>query len=166
MSNPMDISQRVRPRNSRSRWPWLFLLAWTRLAGSTVGAADRPNILVILADDLGYSDIGCFGGEIRTPHLDRLAANGLRFTQFYNATRCCPSRASLLNGLYPVHTVAFRPIDTTDRFHRNRLLKFLFKRIFDVTFTGNDPVFPTPKLPDPIPEGGTRCDMRSVESWP
>src|SRR5215470_18015735 len=61
----------------------------------------RPNILLILADDLGYSDLGCYGGEIRTPNLDRLAANGLRFTQFYNAARCCPSRASLLTGLYP-----------------------------------------------------------------
>ena len=61
----------------------------------------RPNILIILADDLGYSDLGCYGGEIRTPNLDMLAAGGLRFTQFYNCTRCCPSRASLLTGLYP-----------------------------------------------------------------
>lgn len=64
----------------------------------------RPNILLILADDLGYSDIGCFGGEIETPNLDSLAANGVRFTQFYNAARCCPSRASLLTGLYPHQT--------------------------------------------------------------
>ncbi|HWI58163.1 MAG TPA: arylsulfatase [Bacillota bacterium] len=64
-------------------------------------AAPRPNIILILADDLGFSDIGCYGGEIRTPHLDGLAAQGLRFTQFYNVGRCCPSRASLLTGLYP-----------------------------------------------------------------
>jgi arylsulfatase A-like enzyme len=65
-------------------------------------AADRPpNILLILADDLGYSDLGCYGGEIRTPNLDALATGGLRFTQFYNCTRCCPSRASILTGLYP-----------------------------------------------------------------
>lgn len=64
-------------------------------------AAERPNIIVILADDIGYTDIGCYGGEIETPHLDRLAADGLRFTQFYNAGRCCPTRASLLTGLYP-----------------------------------------------------------------
>jgi arylsulfatase A-like enzyme len=64
-------------------------------------AAASPNILLILADDLGYSDVGCYGGEIRTPTLDRLAGNGLRFTQFYNCTRCCPTRASLLTGLYP-----------------------------------------------------------------
>lgn len=61
----------------------------------------RPNILVILADDLGYSDLGCYGGEIQTPNLNRLAENGLRFTRFYNAGRSCPSRASLLTGLYP-----------------------------------------------------------------
>jgi arylsulfatase A-like enzyme len=61
----------------------------------------RPNIVVIMADDMGFSDIGCYGGEIRTPNLDALAAGGLRFTQFYNAARCCPTRASLLTGLYP-----------------------------------------------------------------
>ncbi len=61
----------------------------------------RPNILLILNDDMGYSDLGCYGGEIRTPHLDGLAARGLRLTQFYNTARCCPSRASLLTGLHP-----------------------------------------------------------------
>ncbi len=61
----------------------------------------RPNILILMADDMGFSDAGCFGGEIATPNLDRLAANGLRFTQFYNCARCCPTRASLLTGLYP-----------------------------------------------------------------
>jgi arylsulfatase A-like enzyme len=61
----------------------------------------RPNIVVILADDLGYSDIGCYGGEIRTPNLDKLAKDGLRFVQFYNTPRCCASRAALLTGLYP-----------------------------------------------------------------
>ena len=60
----------------------------------------KPNIIVILVDDMGYSDLGSYGGEIRTPNLDRLSANGLRFTQSYNSARCCPSRASLLTGLY------------------------------------------------------------------
>ena len=69
-------------------------LPWAR-------AAERPNIVLIMADDMGYSDIGCFGGEIETPNLDRLAEGGLRFTQFYNTGRCCPTRASLLTGLYP-----------------------------------------------------------------
>lgn len=63
-------------------------------------AASRPNVLIIMSDDMGWSDIGCYGGEIQTPHLDGLAANGLRFTQFYNNARCCPTRASLLTGLY------------------------------------------------------------------
>ena len=60
----------------------------------------RPNIILILADDLGYSDLGCYGGEIKTPNLDRLAATGLRFRRFYNTSRCCPTRAALLTGLY------------------------------------------------------------------
>jgi len=62
--------------------------------------APRPNILLILSDDMGYSDLGCYGGEIRTPNLDALAKGGLRFTQFYNTARCCPTRAALLTGLY------------------------------------------------------------------
>jgi arylsulfatase len=67
----------------------------------TMGASQRPNIVLILADDLGYSDVGCYGGEVRTPNIDRLAAGGLRLTQFYSAARCCPSRAALMTGLYP-----------------------------------------------------------------
>lgn len=63
-------------------------------------AADKPNIIVIMSDDVGYSDIGCYGGEIHTPNLDALASGGVRFTQFYNTARCCPTRASLLTGLY------------------------------------------------------------------
>lgn len=65
---------------------------------------NRPNVVVILADDMGYSDIGCFGGEIRTPHLDALASRGLRMSQFYNTARCSPSRASLLTGVHPHQT--------------------------------------------------------------
>ena len=68
------------------------------VASLTCGA--KPNFVIILSDDMGYSDIGCFGGEIRTPNLDSLAKDGLRFSQFYNAARCCPTRASLLSGLY------------------------------------------------------------------
>ncbi len=61
----------------------------------------KPNIILILNDDMGFSDLGCYGGEVITPNLDSLAANGLRYTQFYNTARCCPSRASLLTGLHP-----------------------------------------------------------------
>ena len=67
---------------------------------SLASGRKRPNIILIMADDMGYSDIGCYGGEIRTPNLDRLAARGLRFTQFYNTARCCPTRAALMTGLY------------------------------------------------------------------
>jgi arylsulfatase A-like enzyme len=67
----------------------------------TAVADDRPNIVVVLVDDMGFSDIGPYGGEIPTPNLDRLAARGVRFTQAYNAARCSPTRASLLTGLYP-----------------------------------------------------------------
>ena len=79
-------------------WP---SLSPTVLAASSRPAAPRPNVVIILADDLGFSDLGCYGSEIATPNLDRLAAGGLRFTQFYNAARCCPTRAALLTGLYP-----------------------------------------------------------------
>ena len=78
------------------------LLLVTFLATSGLSAAEpsRPNVVVILADDLGFSDLGCYGGEIQTPVLDGLAKNGLRFTQFYNTARCWPSRAALLTGYY------------------------------------------------------------------
>mgnify|MGYP000471755253 CR=1 FL=1 len=78
--------------------------ATTLAATAPAGQPSRPNIVVILADDMGFSDLGCYGGEIPTPNLDRLAAGGLRFTQFYNTGRCCPTRASLLTGLYPHQT--------------------------------------------------------------
>ena len=65
-----------------------------------VSADERPNIVLIMADDMGYTDIGCYGSEIKTPNLDRLANHGVRFTQFYNTSRCCPTRAALLTGLY------------------------------------------------------------------
>ncbi len=71
------------------------------LGGIRMTSNNKPNIVLILADDLGYSDLSCFGGEIDTPNIDSLASNGLRFTQFYNSARCCPSRASLLTGVYP-----------------------------------------------------------------
>jgi arylsulfatase A-like enzyme len=71
------------------------------LFSTGTSAEDRPNFLVIIADDMGFSDAGCYGGEIETPHLDGLAAGGLRFTQFYNTARCWPTRAALMTGYYP-----------------------------------------------------------------
>ncbi|HOX55334.1 MAG TPA: arylsulfatase [Candidatus Paceibacterota bacterium] len=86
--------------------PFIGLLAalslwtgWPQVV-SAAPANAKPNFLIILADDMGFSDAGCYGGEIHTPNLDRLAANGLRFTQFYNTARCWPTRSSLLTGYY------------------------------------------------------------------
>jgi arylsulfatase A-like enzyme len=76
------------------------LLAWKTKPKPTKAAPPRPNIIVILADDMGFSDVGAYGGEINTPNINYLAQNGIRFTNFYNTSRCCPTRASLLTGLY------------------------------------------------------------------
>jgi len=83
-------------------------LGWSLLSISCVActskdsqSVEKPNIILILADDMGYSDLACYGGEIETPNLDRLASNGLRYRQFYNGARSCPTRASLMTGLYP-----------------------------------------------------------------
>ena len=73
-------------------------------AGKPNKVIRKPNIIFILADDMGYSDIGCYGSEVNTPNLDQLAANGIKIRSFYNNARCCPTRASLLTGQYP-HTV-------------------------------------------------------------
>lgn len=89
------------PRNQIMTFALLLLQLTPVIAPNLSQAADRPNIIVILADDLGYSDLGCYGGEISTPNIDRLAAGGLKYTQLYNSARCCPSRASLMTGLYP-----------------------------------------------------------------
>ena len=72
-----------------------------RDTGFSLPANPRPNVILMMADDMGFSDLGCYGSEIETPHLDGLAGSGIRFTQFYNTARCCPTRASLLTGLYP-----------------------------------------------------------------
>ncbi|MCA9215432.1 MAG: arylsulfatase, partial [Planctomycetales bacterium] len=79
--------------------PKFLTVAWL-LMGSAAFADDRPNIIVMLVDDMGFSDLGCYGEEISTPNIDRLAKNGVRFNQFYNTARCCPTRACLLTGLY------------------------------------------------------------------
>jgi arylsulfatase A-like enzyme len=95
----MKLHLRVHITKSAALSAFAFSLAgWFGLG---LSAATRPNILVILVDDMGYSDIGCYGGEIHTPNLDKLAREGVRFTQFHNTARCCPTRAALLTGLYP-----------------------------------------------------------------
>jgi arylsulfatase A-like enzyme len=93
----------------------LLLLATLGSMASATEPAKKPNIIVILSDDMGFSDLGCYGGEIKTPNLDALAANGLRFTQFYNTARCCPTRASLLTGLYPHQAGVGHMMDNTGK---------------------------------------------------
>jgi arylsulfatase len=89
------------PSGSRRAFSAISVVCGFFLVATAAAAAPKPDIVVILADDMGYSDLGCYGGEIPTPVLDGLASNGLRFTRFYNTSRCCPTRASLLTGLYP-----------------------------------------------------------------
>lgn len=95
----------LRESNASALAYWAVLIAYvvlTGLAGRCVAQTSpkRPNVVIFLADDMGYSDLGCYGGEVHTPNLDRMARNGLRYTQFYNTTRCWPSRASILTGYY------------------------------------------------------------------
>ena len=82
----------------------LIIAGCTRPVKNMQDTGEKPNILIIMADDMGFSDLGCYGGEIHTPNIDWLAANGIRYTQFYNTGRCCPTRASLLTGLYSHQT--------------------------------------------------------------
>ena len=94
-----------------------FVFAMVPVAQS--GQPEQPNVLLIMADDLGYSDLGCYGGEIDTPNLDKLAGNGIRFSQFYNTGRCWPTRASLLTGYYP-HGIRRDKIDGTQSGNRGK----------------------------------------------
>ncbi|TWT49799.1 Arylsulfatase [Thalassoglobus neptunius] len=86
---------------------FIFAILFSLLVFSTVSSQtlansdDRPNIIIILVDDMGFSDIGCYGGEIQTPNIDQMAAKGVKFSQFYNSARCCPTRATLMTGLHP-----------------------------------------------------------------
>ncbi len=98
-----SFSRPLRNRTTALAWMAVVALLTQTLSLSIANAesATRPNILYIMSDDMGYSDIGCYGSEIETPNLNALAEHGLRYTQFYNTARCCPTRASLLTGLYP-----------------------------------------------------------------
>ena len=93
-------------KNNNFKTILICFLAFNVLAYNAISKENpkKPNIILIMADDMGYSDIGCYGGEISTPNLDKLANKGVKFTQFYNAARCCPTRASLITGLYPHQT--------------------------------------------------------------
>lgn len=92
--------------------PFAVLLAGLLSLSLHATAASRPNIVLIMSDDMGFSDLHCFGSEIDTPNLDALAKGGLKFTQFYNVGRCCPTRASLMTGLYPHQSGIGHMVDT------------------------------------------------------
>ena len=85
--------------NRATTLPCILFLSYL-LTHLGLQAQDKPNILMILVDDMGWSDIGCYGGEVETPYLDKLAENGLRFTQFHNTSKCFPSRSCLMTGVY------------------------------------------------------------------
>jgi len=93
---------------------------WLATAAGGIAPRKRPNIILMMADDMGFSDLGCYGGEIETPNLDRLASQGVRFTQFYNCARCCPTRASLLTGLYP-HQAGIGYMEPTHKYARGAI---------------------------------------------
>ncbi|QDV64125.1 Arylsulfatase [Crateriforma conspicua] len=94
----------LRASQIKSSVTWGVALMIGLAITQTADAADRPNIVIIMVDDMGVSDIGCYGSEIPTPNLDQMAAQGLKFSQFYNTGRCCPTRATLLTGLYSHQT--------------------------------------------------------------
>ncbi len=119
-------------------------------AATLEAEAAKPNFLIILADDLGFSDTGCYGGEIETPNLDRLAANGLRFTQFYNTARCWPSRSSLMTGYYPQQVRADPPAGRHPEWAKTlpQLLKPLGYRCY------HSGKWHIPGAPRPVKDGG------------
>ena len=107
--SPTDSAQPHGLWQTQTLWPFLLSAIACLFGGSTLSAAEpleksskrgRPNVVIIMSDDMGYSDLGCFGGEIRTPHLDQLAGTGLRFTNFYSENMCWVSRAAMLTGVY------------------------------------------------------------------
>ncbi len=101
LRNLQNMTAAIRQTAASCFFGITFVVSFASSEATSATAAEKPNIIYILADDMGYSDIGCYGGEIETPNLSAMAANGVRFSSFYNAARCCPTRASLLSGLYP-----------------------------------------------------------------
>ena len=101
--------------NSNALKKFFFVLIFKFFLGfSTTCSQERPNVIIILVDDMGFSDIGSYGSEIQTPNLDFLSSNGLRFSNAYNTSKCFPSRAALLTGLYP-HLIGY---DKTHKIER------------------------------------------------
>ncbi|MDA2938026.1 sulfatase-like hydrolase/transferase [Acidobacteria bacterium AH-259-A15] len=113
--NLADRHPEVAKRLSEKLLAWRSSLPKLQDVESGLPSGPKPNIVIIMVDDMGYSDPGCYGGEIDTPNLDSLASNGLRFSQFYNTSRCCPTRAALMTGLYPHQAGVGRMTFDSDR---------------------------------------------------
>ena len=131
-------------------------------------SAEKPNIILIMSDDMGISDIGCYGSEIKTPVLDKLAENGLRMKQFYNTGRCCPTRGSLLTGLYPHqagigHMMNDRGLATSEEELRIIRLIFRVPRSFrhEGLSRGGTAAVNSSSRPT---EAGTQIDLRGTGS--
>ena len=92
----------------------MMLKIYITISAGDFNLSTKPNFVLILADDMGFSDLGCFGSEINTPNIDSLAKNGIRISQMYNSARSCPSRASLLTGLHPPQTGVGHMVSTLD----------------------------------------------------
>ena len=129
LKKTVDLNRKTRKSMKTFLHRCTILVALTAVMFSTmVVAAEKPNIIVIVADDLGYSDLGCYGGEIATPNIDALAKGGVRFSQMYNSARCCPTRASLITGLYPTQAgigdfTTPKPVDNKGPGYLGRLRK-------------------------------------------
>ena len=129
--------------------------------GHAAQKPDRPNIMIIMADDMGYSDLGCYGGEIQTPNIDKLAANGVRFTQFYNCARCCPSRASLLTGQYP-HKAGINGMGVNLNLNSATIAEILKANGYHTGMTGKWHLSNTKALPNPKEHLRWLADRKSV----
>lgn len=132
-----------------------ILLGIVGLAGllsscnAEVKKADRPNIMIIMVDDMGYSDLGCFGGEVQTPNIDQLATSGIRFTQMHNCARCCPTRASLLTGHYP-HQAGINGMGVNLSMNAATIAEILRNNGYHTGMTGKWHLSETKPVEDPV----------------
>lgn len=129
----------------------VLMLGGTLLAGSIQAKTvdpKKPNIMLIMLDDMGYSDLGCYGGEIHTPNIDQLAETGVRFTQMHNCARCCPTRGSLLTGQYP-HLAGINGMGVNLSMNTATIAEVLRQNGYHTGMTGKWHLSTTKALPDP-----------------
>lgn len=135
----------------KSRSTQLLVVGGAMLTGCShtqTPIPEKPNILLIMLDDMGYSDLGCYGGEIHTPNIDMLASQGVRFTQMHNAARCCPSRASLLTGHYP-HTAGINGMGVNLSMNTPTIAEVLKENGYHTGMTGKWHLSQTKPVDDP-----------------